>query len=116
LELGAEYSMELGKQTYGGMRRWLLEDQWYRSVEFVQHFNGEVESRPKPKAISVEEQQQRAAEYEAWRAASNTPGVVGDPSKIHDVKRASILYRLPYWKVCKFCISCNERTLLEMEQ
>jgi hypothetical protein len=47
----------------------------------------------------VEEQLQHAAEYEAWRTAGNTTEAPGNPSKMHGVKRTSILYRLPYWKV-----------------
>jgi hypothetical protein len=82
------------------MRRWLPEDHKYRSVEFKDHFNREVESRPKPKAVSMEEQLEHAAEYAAWKVAGNTAGAAGDLSKIHGVKRVSILFRLPYWKVC----------------
>jgi hypothetical protein len=32
LELGAGHSVELGKQTYGGIRRWILENHKYRSA------------------------------------------------------------------------------------
>jgi hypothetical protein len=91
--------MELGKQTYRSTRRWLSNDHKTRSVEFIEHFNSEVESHPKPKAISLEEQLQHAARYKAWKAAGNISSVVSDPSKIHGVKGASILYRPPYWKV-----------------
>jgi hypothetical protein len=63
------------------------------------NFNYEVENRPKPSAITVEEQLRCANEYEAWKQAGNREGVVGDPSKVHRIKRRSILYRLPYWKV-----------------
>jgi hypothetical protein len=98
-QLGAQHSLELGKQTYGGTRRWLPEDHRYRAVEFKDHFNGEVERRPKPGPVSVEEQLRHALEYDSWKAAGNTPGTAGDPSKVHGVKRTSILFRLPYWKV-----------------
>jgi hypothetical protein len=98
-DLGAEHSIVLGKQTYSKTRRWLLKTHKYRSARMKVHFDGEVENRQKPRAISIEEQLQYAAEYEAWKAAGNREGGPGDPSKAHNVKRKSILYRLPYWKV-----------------
>jgi hypothetical protein len=64
-ELEAEHFVELGMQTYGGTRRWLPENHRYRTTDFVQHFNGEVERRAKPKIVSVEEQLQHTQEYEA---------------------------------------------------
>jgi hypothetical protein len=98
-ELGAEHSIELGKQTYSGTRRWLPDNHKYRSARMKAHFNGAVENRQKPRAVSIDEQLQYVAEYEAWKAARNKEGASGDPSKAHGVKRRSILYRLPYWKV-----------------
>jgi hypothetical protein len=96
--------VELGKQTYGGTRRWLPKNHRYRSDAMKDHFNGIMESRPKPKPVSVEEQLQYAAEYEAWKAAGKREGAAGDPSKLHGVKRRSILYKLPYWKVREFVL------------
>jgi hypothetical protein len=61
-----------------------------------EHFNGEVESHRKPKAISAEEQLQYVAECEAWKEARNKEGDDGDPSELYGVKRTSILYKLPY--------------------
>jgi hypothetical protein len=98
-DLGAEHSVELGKQTYGGTRRWLDPNHAYRSAEMKGHFNGEMENRTKPQPVSVEEQLRHAIEYEAWKAAGNREGSAGDPSKVHGVKRTSILFRLTYWKV-----------------
>jgi hypothetical protein len=63
------------------------------------HFNGEHEPRSKPKRVTVEEQLQHAADYEAWKAAGDRDGALGDPSKVHGCKRTSILFTLPYWKV-----------------
>jgi hypothetical protein len=95
-QVGAEHSLEFGMQIYGDTRRWLPEDHKYRLVEFKDHFNREVESRPKRKAVSIEEQFEHAAKYAAWKALGNTTGAASDPSKIHGMKRASILFRLPY--------------------
>jgi hypothetical protein len=55
LELGAQYSIELGKQTYSGTRWWLASDHKYRSPNMKDNFNGEVENRPKPRAVTIEE-------------------------------------------------------------
>jgi hypothetical protein len=55
-DLGAQHSIELGKQTYGATRRWLPLDHKYRSLHMKDHFNGEVENRPKPRPITVDDQ------------------------------------------------------------
>jgi hypothetical protein len=68
----------------------------YRFAAMKEHFNGEVESHAKPKAIFVEEQRQYAVKYEAWKEVGNREGATGDPSKLYGVKKTSILYRLPY--------------------
>jgi hypothetical protein len=101
-ELGVEYSTELGKQTYGGCRRWLSLNHIFRSEELKDHFNGWIETRGLPARVSVEEQLRYGEKYAAWKATGNRDGAVGDPSKKHGVKRISILYTLPYWKVFFF--------------
>ena len=58
-----------------------------------------MQTRPRPEVVSAEEQVQHANEYCAWKEAGNREGAPGDPSKVHGVKRVSILNRLPYWKV-----------------
>jgi hypothetical protein len=98
--LSAEHSLELGKQTYAGTRRWLPENHIYRSAEMKEYFDGKMEARDKPIPITMQDQLRCAAEYQAWRDAGNKAGAAGDPSKVHGVKRISILNRLPYWEVC----------------
>jgi hypothetical protein len=61
--LGAEHSQELGKQIYGGTRRWLPQNHMYRSAEMKDHFDGKVEVREKPSAVSMQDQLRRVAEY-----------------------------------------------------
>ena len=100
-DLGAEHSTKLCKCTFGGTRRWLLDDHPYRSEGMKDHFNSFMEKWPKPCTVTVEEQIRHAEEYQAWKAAGNRGGAAGDPSRVHGVKRLSILYRLPYWKVCQ---------------
>ena len=117
-DLGAEHSTELAKQTYGGTRRWLPEGHPYRLPEMKDHFNGEMEHRPKPREVTVEDQIRHALECEAWKADGNRWGAAGDPFKIHGVKRLSILFRLPYWKVSDLIpidIYCNDLKMTFIE-
>jgi hypothetical protein len=66
-DLGAEHSLDLGKQTYRGTRRWLPQNHAYQSSAMVDHFNGQVENRNRSNIVSVEDQLTHAAEYEAWK-------------------------------------------------
>jgi hypothetical protein len=99
-DLGAQHLTELGKQMYSGTRRWLPEDHLYRAAEMKEHFDGNMETHGKPDPMTIEEQLRNAVQYQAWRDAGNRPGVPKDPSKLHGMKRTSILKRLPYWEVC----------------
>ena len=94
-----EHSVELGKQTYTDTRRWLPHDDPWRSSTMKEHFNGREEERGKPDVVTAEEQMNRANEYHNWLDEGNKEGGAGDPSKVHGVKRRSILHNLPYWKV-----------------
>jgi hypothetical protein len=84
----------------------------YRGVEMQEHFNGELEIRTRPRAISVEEQLQHAVDYEAWKARGNRDSAHGDPSKLHGCKRRSILFALPYWKVTLYLFHSHAVLLL----
>ena len=99
--LGAEHSVELAKQTFGGTRRWLPLNHRYRSEDMKDHFNGRIEDRAQPATVTVEDQISLAAEYLARKEAGNREGAPGDPSKIHGVKRLNILHTLPYSKVLR---------------
>jgi hypothetical protein len=76
-ELGAEHSVELGKKIYKGTQCWLDPNHPYRSERMKCHFNDETEDRPRPRVVTVEEQIQRAVDYEAWKAARNREGSMG---------------------------------------
>ena len=64
-----------------------------------EHFNGREEDRGKPNIVTEEEQVSGAVEYQKWLDEGNREGGAGDTSKVHGVKRKSILHNLPYWKV-----------------
>jgi hypothetical protein len=87
------------KQTYGGTRRWLPENHRYRSAAMKDHFDGKIETHGKPVLVTVQDQIRCATKYQAWRDAGNRPGIPGDPSKVHGVKRLCILDCLSYWEV-----------------
>jgi hypothetical protein len=74
----------------------------FRSEELKDHFNDWIETRGMPTRVSMEEQIRYGKEYAAWKAAGNRNGAASDLSKKHGVKRISILYTLPYWKVFFF--------------
>jgi len=101
-----EHFVELGKQTYGGTRRWLPDNHPYRADAMKDHFEGEVERRGKPRVVTVDEQLQHAEAYEAWKSIGHRDGTHGDPSKVHGVKRKSSLHQLPYWKVRILSYAC----------
>jgi hypothetical protein len=76
--LGVEHSTKLGKQTYGGCRRWLPMDHILRSDGAKEHFNGQIENREMPGRVSVEDQVWYGEEYAAWKAAGNRDGGIVD--------------------------------------
>jgi hypothetical protein len=54
------------------------------------HFNGQLETRPKPKIIITYEQLAQVAEYKSWLELGGRDGGIKDPSKEHNVKHLSI--------------------------
>ena len=49
--------------------------------------------------VTVGKQMQHAKEFQAWKSVGNKDGAPEDPSRMHGVKKLSILFHLPYWKV-----------------
>ena len=99
LILDAQHLMELGKQTYGRMKMWLPKDYLNKTIEMKEYFDGNIETHGKLELVTIHEQLCYAIEYQTWRNAGNRLGAHGDPSKVHSIKRTSILNRLPYWEV-----------------
>ena len=69
------------------------------------HFNGGMGEQEPPTIVTVDEQIQWGIQYQVWLEKRNKDGSDGDPSKIHEVKRRSILHDLPFWKVLTFIFS-----------
>ena len=90
----AEYSKYLSKMVYLGGRRFFPQDHRFRRCRAA--FNGDVEHRVAPVRRTGErilEQGRQRAEY-LWNGGSEDSA--DDPVKLHGVKRASILFALPY--------------------
>jgi hypothetical protein len=58
-----------------------------------------METRLKPKIVTIDEQLTWVAQYRTWLELSSRDGGVGDPSKEHRVKCQNVLYDLPYWLI-----------------
>lgn len=94
----AEYSKHLKKMLYQGSRRFLPLAHRFRRCRAP--FNGESEHRPPPErrtGAQILEEGRTRAEFLRNGGVEDS---AGDPVKEHGVKRASILFALPYWKVC----------------
>ena len=62
------------------------------------HFNDHVEERGPSTVVTADEQTKRGVQYQDWLGKGKKDGRDGDPSKIHGVKKNSILHDLSYWK------------------
>jgi hypothetical protein len=95
-DLRAEHSMELGKQIYGGTKRWLPKNYIYKSFERKEHVDSKIEAHLISIPITMQEQLCYAVKYQAWRDAGNRLNAPGDLFKVHGVKKTCILNQLPY--------------------
>lgn len=65
-----------------------------------EHFRGGVDHNPPPPLITGAEVIEWGAEREAFLKDGGTRNSPNDPVHRHGIKRVSVLFRLPYWKVC----------------
>jgi hypothetical protein len=98
-ETMSHHSRALKKFVYMGHCRWLRQQHPYQMQMFNNAFNSKFEHKVKPPQVTGDEVLARGMEYACWINIGNGPRGVGDPSKKHEVKRQSILYNLPYFKV-----------------
>ena len=93
----SRYSFSLAKNVYNAQyRRWLPPGHPYRHNDRA--FDGRVEERPPPTIVTAAQTMLWAEERERWLRAGGAPAR-DDPALRTGVKRLSILFRLPYWKV-----------------
>ena len=96
----SEYSNVLKKMLYMGGRRLLCGEHRFRRSR--QAFNGLPEFNPPPGRPSGQDILDRGESRAAFLESGGEDEDDEDPVKVHGVKRASILFQLPYWKVRNF--------------
>lgn len=93
----AEHSIHLKKMCYLGHRRFLPLGHRFRRARAA--FNNSQELGVVPPRRTGEQLIEQGRARSAWLRNGGTEDSPDDPVKTHGVKRASILYALPYWKV-----------------
>ena len=93
----AEHSRQLNKMVYLGSRRFLPAAHRFRRARAS--FNGDSEHRPMPQRRPCTQILEEGRERSEWLRNGGIEDSEGDPVKRHGVKRPSILFALPYWKV-----------------
>ena len=93
----SEYSNVLKKMLCMGGRRFLCEGHRFRRSRAA--FNGAPEFNPPPGRPTGRDIMERGEERAAFLEFGGEVDDDDDPVKVHGVKRASILFELPYWKV-----------------
>ena len=97
------YSHELKKTTYGGQhRKWL--DTGHPFREAMEAFDGVAKYGQRPVYVNAEQILEWAAVRENW-LKDDRRVQAADPVRRTGIKRRSLLYDLPYWKVNFF--GCN---------
>jgi hypothetical protein len=97
-ETCAEHAQLLSKMIFLGGRRFLHMDHRFRRA--LAAFNNHPELDMAPERPSGEEVLTWGTERSEFLAAGGQENSYEDPVKRHGVKRRSILFDLPYWKVC----------------
>ena len=93
----ADHSPALKKMIYLGHRRFLPQGHRFRRARAA--FNGQQELNSAPIWRSGDLVLQRGRARAEWLRNRGNEDSADDPVKAHGVKRASILFALPYWKV-----------------
>ena len=96
-ETCAEYALLLNKMIYLGSRRYLQGDHRFRRARAA--FNNHQEWRLPPEAPTGEEVLRWGTQRSQFLSDGGVENSNTDPVKLHGVKRRSILFDLPYWKV-----------------
>jgi len=96
-ETCAEHAQLLSKMIFLGGRRFLDMDHRFRRAQVA--FNNHPEFDMAPERPSGEEVLSWGTERSAFLAGGGLENSMEDPVKRHGVKRRSIWFDLPYWKV-----------------
>lgn len=65
VDLDAEHSVELGKETYSGIHQWYLQNHPYKAERMKDHFNDKNKNYSKPWVVNVNKQIQHTIECDA---------------------------------------------------
>lgn len=93
----AEHSSCLKKMVFLGHRRFLPMNHVFRRARVA--FNNQPEARTYPQRRTGTEVLNQGRARSEWLRDGGIEDSQEDPVKRHGVKRSSILYALPYWKV-----------------
>ena len=96
-ETCAEHAPLLNKMIYLGGRRFLAADHRFRRAKAA--FNNHQEWCMGPDRPTGEEVLEWGTARSTFLADGGVENSNGDPVKLHGVKRRSIFFNLPYWKV-----------------
>jgi hypothetical protein len=96
-ETCAEHATLLSKMIYLGGRRYLHADHRFRTARAA--FNNRQEWRLSPETLTGEEVLRWGTQRSEFLNNGGVENSNMDPVKLHGVKRRSILFDLPYWKV-----------------
>jgi hypothetical protein len=96
-ETCAEHAQLLNKMIFLGARRYLDVDHRYRRAKGA--FNNQEEWDGAPERPTGDEILQWGTERTEYLEGGGVENAGDDPVKYHGVKRRSILFDLPYWKV-----------------
>jgi len=97
LETCSEYAMLLGKMICLGGRRYLPENHQFRRARMS--FNNQQEWQLPPARPTGEEVLRWGTQRSNFLRDGGVENSDEDPVKLHGVKRCSIFFLLPYWKV-----------------
>jgi hypothetical protein len=96
-ETCAEHAQLLNKMVYLGSRRFLPPDHRFHRARAA--FNNHPEWQMAPDRPTGEECLSWGTAWSTFIAGGGAENSNGNPVKLHDVKRRSIFFDLPYWKV-----------------
>ena len=95
----------LGKNVYENQARMYLHSAHHMRLN-RRDFRGQCEFRTAPPRLTADEVIHHANKRQMWLDSGGVPGSEDDPVHASGIKRLSVLYRLPYWRVsalpCRF--------------
>lgn len=119
-ETCADHSRVLSKMVYLGSRRWLPQEHRFRRARVA--FDGNSERREPPVRPSGHNILRMAEERELYLIDGGHEDGEDDPVKVHEVKRRSVLFDLPYWAVSSqhllvliTCMLCSASNVYECQ-